>query len=766
MSNAKAENQGSTPNGMDGRMLSRARRQAMSHGGKSGAGQVAAKSQPARTKPGAEARAAMSALSPVIPAYTAPVDNSPVASNSEKTDTCGCKNTPEQQTLEVICALVDAEPGALGSSASSVRQLCQNRRQALSSQGKLAIKPNGKNGSARRNSGGSRMMSSVMNGLSGRAAAQARREELCANGRGDSPVCRPSGRVRSATTATPAKVEEGNTLRGNLITGTQVERNNKITGIEAGSCRAITGTEYIGTEQYETLCAATPPAAPAKVGVGSTSRSQRVSGTQVGRSTQVTGDEYGACKNVTGNEYLNAEQFESLCASKPTPSPAKVGMFASRAGHPVSGTEVGRSTKVTGDEPGACLKLTGSQYYQPDQSGAVCQGSGVPHKVSVMSTIRGRQVTGVNVASSAAVTGSEYGACAGVTGTEYTGLQQYQGCNRAPVLTPEKVTVLGTWRGQAVSGTNVEYNAKVTGDEYGGCQPISGTEYIGPGQYTALCAPTALTATRERVSTPRGAAGASMTGVRQGVEKKVTMGSTRGGVGSGAGQRLSGTPYSDDARPALSGAVGMSQHPLTRGPADAQGGASVAGGRMPGATNQPSRGNVSGVVAPVQRNFSVMSPARTAQDSQLSRITGTAYGAQGRITGPVNLAAGLVSGTPEFRYRDDQDTGYAAALPVAQAPAQAPAVVSSNRVTGEGREGGFSITGAAWKRGTTTTGTEGTSATRRNPTQRGDQRSMAMQQITAMKEREHLQVPPSKVTGSSGNTATGSTITYSGGARG
>ena len=188
---------------------------------------------------------------------------------------------------------------------------------------------------------------------------------------------------------------------------------------------------------------------------------------------------------------------------------------------------------------------------------------------------------------------------------------------------------------------------------------------------------------------------------------------------------------------------------------------------MPGATDQPNRSNVSSVVAPVQRNFSVMSPARTAQDSQLSRITGTAYGAQGRITGPVNLAAGLVSGTPEFRYRDDQDAGgYAAALPVAQAPAQAPAVVSSNRVTGEGREGGFSITGAAWKRGGTTTGTEGTSARRRNPTLRGDQRSMAVQQITAMKEREHLQVPPSKVTGSSGNTATGSTITYSGGARG
>jgi hypothetical protein len=42
---------------------------------------------------------------------------------------------------------------------------------------------------------------------------------------------------------------------------------------------------------------------------------------------------------------------------------------------------------------------------------------------------------------------------------------------------------------------------------------------------------------------------------------------------------------------------------------------------------------------------------------------------------------------------------------------------------------------------------------------------MAMQ-VPALKDREHLQVPLSKVTGSSGSSATGSTITYSGGARG
>ena len=679
MSDAKLENKDSAPDGTDGRMLSRARRQAMSRGGMAGIGQMpkakpqmsGPKSMPA---PKPEVRTAMPVVRTAVPTRL-----EPTAPANPTTGDGGFTHAAGQQTLEAVCALVEADP----SSAPNVRQLCQERRRALSSRGKPA------QGNSPMGQGGVRLndnKTSAENGLSGRAAARARREELCRNGSGDDPACRPTGRVRTASAA-PAKTEQGSTLRGSLITGTLVERSSKMTGV-AGSCRAITGTEYIGAEQYGEFCATTPPPSPAKVGSSSTGHGQRV-----------------------------------------------------------SGTELGRSTKVTGDEPGACLKLTGSQYYQPDLSGSVCQGSGVPHKVSVMSTVRERPVTGTDVAASTAVTGSDHGACSSVTGTGYAGLQQYQACNLEPVLTPEKVALSRTWRDQPVSGTALEHNPKVTGDEYGGCQPISGTEYIGSGQYAEFCATDRLSAARERVATPRGAAAASMTGVgrgvrNQGTEKKVT------GSARGTAQRLSGTPYSDDAQPALSGAVGMSQHPLTRGPADR------------------SKVAVASAAAPVQSDFSVMSPARTAQASQLNRVTGTAYGAQGRITGPVNLATGLVSGTPEFRYRPEfgnQEDSYAAA-PAAKKPAQAIAP-QANRVTGEGREAGFAITGAAWRRDGSTTGTEGVSAAGRNPTLRGDQRSMAMQ-LTAMKEREQLQVPPSKVTGSSGNTAAGSTITYSGGARG
>lgn len=728
MSDTKSENS-ATPNGMDGRMLSLARRKAMSLGGKAGVVKAGGQAVQAKSRP------AVRAPEMARPAPVAPV----VAGKKDDSEDCGCPHTAEQQALEALCTLAETDPASLGAGAVSVRQLCQVRRKGLSSQGKAVLGSSRKERSA---GDGKRLGSgmSVANGLSGRAAAQARREELCLNGRGDSPACRPSGRVRSALADAPAKVEVGSTLSGNAVTGTQVERNSKVTGIAAGSCLAITGTEYIGAEQYSKLCTSVPVPAPAKVGSGSTSRGQRVSGTELGRSEHVTGDERGAGKRVTGNEYLSAEQFELLTASKPQPGPAKVGVSSTLAGQRVSGSEVGRSTKVTGDEPGACLKLTGSQYVLPDASGVICQGSGVPHKVSIMSTVRERPVTGTDVAASAAVTGSEYGACSTVTGIEYAGLEQYQACGRAPVLTPEKVGLSRTWREQTISGSAVEHNAKVTGDEYGGCQPISGTEYVGSGQYSAFCPPGSVAAAQERVATPRGAAGESTTGVGLNSENKVT------GSARSSALRLSGTAYSDDARYAVSGAVGMNQHPLTRGPA---GRSAVAVASV----QAPSR------AAPVQSNFSITPPARAAQASQLNRVTGTATGAQGRITGPVNLAVGLVSGTPEFRYREEAITAIASTVAPVAAPQQA------NRVTGEGREAGFAITGAAWRRDGSTTGTEGVSAARRNPTQRGDTRGMAMQALTS-KVNEHAQVPPSRVTGSSGNTAAGSTITYSGGARG
>ena len=711
--------------GATGRSLSRARRAALSQGGAIEATQ---------TNPAA--RAGIRVLASDRSMTTAPVETVAAAPGAASSERCGCQgkaateSAEREQWLEAVCALVDEDPAAVaGPSASAVRKLCQERRRALSTQGKVVVETSCSRVSRTSHNSA---QSSTMAGLSGRDAAQARREAMCKQGRGDQSAYRPSGRTRQKPAA-PAKVEQGTTLSGTTVTGTQVERSVKVTGAEPGSCRAITGTEYIGTEQYGALCTAIPEPAPAKVGAGRTTRGQRVSGVELGHSVKVTGDEYGTCKAVTGTEYLSADKFESFCATRPALTPAKVSVVATEAGQRVSGTEVGRSARVTGDEPGSCRKLTGSQYYQPESFGSLCRdGGSAPHKVSVMSTLREHALTGTETAPGNRVTGTERGVCASVTGTESAGLAQYQACNRKPVSVPEKVGVMRTWHEQPVSGTSVERSPKVTGDEYGGCQPVTGTEYAGPDQYAAFCASGSQATARALMASRSSVAGAMMTGIRLGPDSKVT------GSARGEGQVLSGTPYGGADQRALQSGDGTRIHPLTCGPADA-----------------PHPAFAAPEVAAVRRNFSVTTPARSAQERPLGRVTGTAYGAVGRITGPVNLAAGLVSGTPEFRYRDE---AYGAV------PATAATEVPRSRLNGDGREGGFTITGAAWRRNESITGTEGTS-TRRNPTLRGDQRGTVLG-ASQMKDRERPALPISRVTGSSGNDAKGSSITYSGGARG
>jgi hypothetical protein len=87
------------------------------------------------------------------------------------------------------------------------------------------------------------------------------------------------------------------------------------------------------------------------------------------------------------------------------------------------------------------------------------------------------------------------------------------------------------------------------------------------------------------------------------------------------------------------------------------------------------------------------------------------------------------------------------------------------RISGEGIDVGLKITGDDWDRGDRVTGTEGMTATKRNPTRQGRATS-AMQMKPDTKRNENIPEPVSPVTGSSGNTEKGSLVTYSGGARG
>lgn len=868
----------SSAGSMSGSERARARRQALAQNGKAGLKAV----QQGRSRPAVAESALVNTAAAELPAEA----------STAKKEGCGCGCKPGQFSesttalqaetqLDQICETVEAEASVDSPAISTVRALCLARRQALANHGKAALgKTTGVTRAEAAKGREGAWKTAAANGLSGRDVARARREELCRLGRGSQAICRPSGRVRPAAGSAdaPAKVEESSTLRGQAISGTRVERSTRVTGNEPGSCRAITGTEYIALEQYEGFCGTRPAAGVAKVGMTRTGRGQAVtgaevgrsmkvtgdehgacksvtgteyigterfdefcaerpavgpakvsamqtghgqtitgaevgrsskvtgdesgscrtvtgdeylnpkasavpcasesdggapkkvgatrtthglvvSGTQVGRSVKVTGDEHGACTSVTGTEYLGVEQFKSFCAAEPVAGPRKVQEIATLGGQAMTGAAVGRSVNVTGDEPGSCRQLTGTQYYTPNQSGRLCAEPGAPAKVGLTHTLSERGITGTDVDRSSRVTGNEYGACKPVTGTEYVSAEQYQTlCGSKPAPGPVKVGVARTWHQQQVSGTQVGRSGRVTGDEYGGCKPITGTEYIGPDQYAAFCQSDETATSQERVRALRSTPGAVLTGIQPGISGRMT------GGGRGVCVPVGGTPYvgADQFAGQCGTAAGtvMNAHHRVSGPADGSGARSQV-------TISAARSGASAESA-AATGFSVTTPARSAQTRQTQRITGTAYASSGRVTGPVTLAAGLISGTPEFRYTADEGAvtaqTYSAAGTVPAASASEP---ERKRVTGEGRENGRAITGDDWQRGSRVTGTEGSWAAGRNMTQRGGSR----ERPTAVGARnfkgmEKPEVAPSRVTGSSGNTGSGAAITISGGARG
>jgi len=161
------------------------------------------------------------------------------------------------------------------------------------------------------------------------------------------------------------------------------------------------------------------------------------------------------------------------------------------------------------------------------------------------------------------------------------------------------------------------------------------------------------------------------------------------------------------------------------------------------------------------QQFSIQSPARAAQvgRERSGSVTGNSYEQGGRVTGPFDMAGGKVTGTEQFRFdrRASQRLAAAAAAPMSIEEDQRP----TSRVTGEGS--GTKVTGDDWDRGERVTGTEGSSARRRNPTRVGP-----MSGMPGLQNKRNQEVPPpnSKITGSSGSTDQGSLITVSGGARG
>jgi|AVFP01.1.fsa_nt_gi hypothetical protein len=691
------------------------------------------------------------------------------------------------------------------------RMLSLARRAALSGRGKSASQtPNSAAGLARQ----------ANPKLSGRELAQKVRAHRSNSGGAGERKSRPTGRVRptvdlQGAADQPWKVAVTETAMGQRVTGTKVGRSTSTTGDEPGTCRTITGTEYMGADIFREFCQTEQAPGVPKFGVSSTGHGNRVTGNEVGRSTKVTGDEPGTCKQITGTEYLSADHYQAFCQTAPgtgsavRPNPAKVGITQTLGGKQVSGNLVGRSAAVTGDEQGANVRPTGTQYTAPSDIGTEI----VPPKVGRSTTLGGGTVTGNRVGRSERVTGDEPGNCHLVTGDQYIDREHHLACEINPQPEPPGTGLSITNKGLRVSGTQTGRSAKVTGDEPGTCKAITGTPYAGLEQAADYCEPSHQQEIQARTRVLAATPGPKLTGIQPGIDPP-----NRNVPGKFAPSKMApfgiaprnnaprnnaprNNPPGNDAprnnpprnnppannppgNPANSNAgndggriTGASKgacEPLTGTPyvgADQFEAACGGNGAAPGDADFPRLLDGS---APWQ-GFSVTSPARQSAEIAEARsnarseaVTGTRYESSHHITGPFGMGSGKITGTEQFRFDARRPLADATRIAAAESAdagndQAAEVLAQTSRITGEGQSAGSKITGDDWERGNRVTGTEGTSARRRNPTRPGPM--SAMPSLDA-KRNEEVPKPVSRVTGASGSTDRGSLVTYSGGARG
>lgn len=499
------------------------------------------------------------------------------------------------------------------------------------------------------------------------SAAQQRRINQSLRGRGNKPPARPCGRV-------PQKFNFGTTLSGAQVSGSQLERSPGTTGNESGSCRTITGTEYIGVEQYNQFCGTKPSPSPAKVSSSSTSRGGRVTGTEIGRSQKVSGDETGTCSRVTGTEYLAAEQTRTFCGTTPEAHHEKSGFGMTAMKNMISGTDLNRGVDVTGGESGANRVITGSDY--TDTTALRRKTEEAPKKVEITHTSAGGTVSGTLIGRSNKVSGADRGACERITGSDYLSSEEFSSfCREQPYQPPAKVGVSPTLNGQNVSGTQLGRSSSVTGDEYGACKPVTGSSYIGADQYAAFCADREVTEANNRLQREQYVIPASS----QSTSSVETSTDSARKPQCGGFSIVSPAHSSQDATQRITGSAYGGTDRIT-------GSLALATGKVSGTPEFRYRDGVQSS-SEAMADAKDRSPERITGEGRERNVTGDAWDRGDRVTGTEGLSAARRNPTWRSEMRPSGPTRNAREFRKAEQPEAKP-----SRVTGCS---GSSMTGAA-----------------------------------------------------------------------
>jgi len=354
-----------------------------------------------------------------------------------------------------------------------------------------------------------------------REQARARRAALSKHGRGSAEAAAPSRPPRQGSIEFAPKVTDSTTQSGQRVTGLRIGAGPQVTGDERGTAQPVSGTQYIGTETAAAWRAGGP-----KVGQSRTPGGLIVSGTQVRSKVRITGDEAGANVAITGEA---DQRLDDDLTTRRAESGSAMAQFQRQAdphGQSVFGGNLGRNARGVGSR---------------DRQ----------RQMAVEATESGLSITGSAVGRSVRVTGDETGACRGITGTQYLAPARAQaecggsaggsapaaliGASRADPVTGAKVSVAQSWGGQRVTGVDIEHNRLVTGDAPGACAAITGTPYQGPSTTHGWCDPSQAAAVEAKL--PRRPARVAVTGDAPLHDANIT------GTARGAARDISGTPY-------------------------------------------------------------------------------------------------------------------------------------------------------------------------------------------------------------------------------
>lgn len=372
-----------------------------------------------------------------------------------------------------------------------------------------------------------------------REIARSVRAQRCSKGKASCSATPETAKKRqssrSRTNNAPEKVGMSETLSGQSVSGTALGQG-ALTGAETGACQLVSGTEYLGMEEFKAHCSDTPKAAPAKVTTTQTTKGQTISGNKMGQAKSVTGDRAGQCSGVTGTDYLPADQSDLICGTKMDKGAAPQGGFTINPG-PSPKSNSGRSDSLNGSE----RKVSGGNDY-PAMSGSIqpkSKGTNeAPKKVVMSSTFAGNATTGTQVGRPESVTGGDRGYCKNVTGTGYQGKEEVETVcqTSAPTTTPKKVNVSGTFSGQTVTGDRSGGNDNITGGEAGRCKAVSGTPYMGKESFAASCSAQEQSAAQKKHEPMARQNGHALTGIQPGPQGLT-------GAQKGACELVSGTHY-------------------------------------------------------------------------------------------------------------------------------------------------------------------------------------------------------------------------------